>query len=106
MSFALLGINCIYASTGIFSKMASKQVPGGISYFLWVSGAVGVLALYAVLWQQVIARIPLSIAYLFRSSCLVFALLFAAFLWNEPISSNNLAGAAIMAVGITLYVRT
>lgn len=105
MSFVLLGINCIYASTGIFSKMASKQVPGGIPYFLWVSGAVGVLALYAVLWQQVIARIPLSIAYLFRSSCLVFALLFAAFLWNEPISSNNLAGAAIMAVGITLYVR-
>lgn len=85
--------------------MASKQVPGSLSYFLWVFGAVGVLALYALLWQQVIARLSLPVAYLFRCSGLVFALLFAAFLWNEAISVNNLAGATIMAVGITLYVR-
>ena len=86
--------------------MASRQEPGGIPYFLCVAGAVGVLGLYAVLWQQVIARIPLAFAYLFRSSGLVFALLFAALLWGEPITINNLVGAAVMMVGITLYVKS
>ena len=33
------------------------------------------------------------------------ALLLAAFLWGEPITCRNLAGAAILVAGITLYVR-
>lgn len=102
----LLSINLLYSTTGVFSKMASRQEPGGIRYCFCVAGAVGVLGLYAMLWQQIIARFPISFAYLFRCSGLVFALLFAAFLWDEPITGNNLVGAVIMMIGITVYVKS
>ena len=35
----------------------------------------------------------------------MFALMFAAFLWREPITVNNMVGAAIMTAGILLYVK-
>ena len=105
MVLALLGINFLYASTGVFCKMASRQAMGSFGYWLCVGGALGVLGTYAVLWQQILARVPISSAYMFRGTALVFALCLAAVLWGESITCHNLAGAAILAVGITLYVR-
>lgn len=105
MVMALLSTNFLYACTGVFCKMASLQVPGTFAYWLCVGGALGILGTYAMLWQQIIAKVPISSAYMFRGTALIFALLLAAFLWEEPITSNNLAGAALLVVGITLYVQ-
>ena len=106
MVFALLGVNFLYACTGVFCKMASRYPTGTVGYWLCVAAALGILGIYAVLWQQIIAKVPISSAYMFRGTALVFALLLAAFLWGEPITRHNLAGAAILVVGITLYVRS
>ena len=103
--FALIGLNIIYASTSIFTKMASRQEMLSWPYILWIAGAVGVMGLYAILWQQVITRIPLSTAYMFKGTSLVFVLLLSALLFGEAITMANVIGSVIIISGIVLFAK-
>lgn len=102
---ALIGVNLIYACTSIFTKMASRQEMLSWPYLLWIAGAIGVMGVYAVLWQQVIKRMPLSTAYMFKGVALVFVLLISALLFGETITMNNLIGSVIIIAGIVLFAK-
>lgn len=102
---ALIGVNLVYACTSIFTKMASQQEPMSFPYLLWIAGAVGVMGVYAMLWQQVISRMSLSTAYMFKGTSLIFVLLISALLFGETITINNLIGSAIIVLGIVLYAK-
>lgn len=102
---ALIGVNVVYACTSIFTKMASRQEMLSLPYMLWIAGAIGVMGIYALLWQQVITRVPLSTAYMFKGTSLIFVLLFSALLFGEVITVKNLIGSAIIIVGIVLYAK-
>jgi len=102
---ALIGINLLYACTGICTKMAARETFLSPLYLLWFIAAVGVIALYAILWQQVLKRIELSTAYLFKGTTLIFTMLFAALLFGEAITIPNIIGSVIIIAGITLLAR-
>ena len=93
----------IYASTGIFTKYASLYPFLSWQYILSFLGAIGVMGIYAVLWQQVLKYIELSVAYMFKGTALIFTMLLAYWLFGEPITTNNIIGAAIIIFGIILY---
>lgn len=103
---ALLGVNLVYACTSIFTKMASRQEFLSWSYLLWLAGAVAVMGVYAILWQQVLKRTELSLAYMFKGTSLIFGLLIAWSLLGEQITTNNITGAAIIIIGIALFSKT
>lgn len=102
----LVGVNLIYACTSICTKMASQQEMLSAPYLLWIAGAVAVMSLYALLWQQIISRMPISTAYMFKGTSLVFVLLISSLLFGEAITTNNLIGSAIIITGIVLYAKS
>ena len=59
-----------------------------------------------MLWQQVLKRIELSTAYLFKGTTLIFTMLFAALLFGEAITIPNIIGSVIIIAGITLLARS
>lgn len=99
----LIFVNLIYACTSIFTKMASEQDTMSWPYLLYIAGAVCVMGFYALLWQQVISRMPLSTAYMFKGTSLIFILVFSALLFGESITINNVIGSTIIISGIVLY---
>ena len=101
----LVGVNLIYACTSICTKMASQQEMLSWPYLFWIAGAVGVMGIYALLWQQVIAKMPLSTAYMFKGTSLIFVLLISALLFGEAITPNNVIGSAIIITGIVLFAK-
>lgn len=103
---ALIGVNFVYACTGIFTKMASRQEMLSWPYLLWLAGAIGVMGLYALLWQQVLKWIELSLAYMFKGTSLIFGLLIAWSILGEQITLNNIFGAAIIILGIALFAKS
>lgn len=103
--FSLLGINVVYACTSICTKMASRQEMLSWPYLFWIAGAIGVMGIYALLWQQVIARMPISTAYMFKGTSLIFVLLISALLFGEAITLNNVIGAVIIIIGIILFAK-
>ena len=76
------------------------------NYILGLVGAISVMGLYAVLWQQVLKRIELSLAYMFKGTSIVFIMLLAYVLFGEPITWNNIVGAIIIICGIVLYAHS
>lgn len=100
---SLIAINLLYACVSIFTKYASQQEFLSWNYMLWLVGAVGVMGVYAVLWQQVLKRIELSMAYMFKGTSIIFVMLLAYILFGEQITWNNILGAIIIIVGIVLF---
>ena len=103
--FALVGVNFVYACTSICTKMASRQEMLSWPYLFWIASAIGVMGVYALLWQQVIARMSLSTAYMFKGMSLIFVMLFSALLFGEAITLNNVIGAMIIIIGIILFAK-
>ena len=102
---ALIGVNLIYACTSIFTKMASQQEILSWPYLLWIASAVGVMGLYAILWQQVIKRMEISTAYMFKGTSLIFVLLISALFFGEVVTVNNIIGSIIIVGGIVLFAK-
>ena len=102
----LIGINMLYACVSIFTKYASQQEFMSWNYMFCLIGAVGVMGLYAVLWQQILKRIELSLAYMFKGTGLIFVMLLAHVLFGEQITWNNVVGAIIIISGIVLFANS
>ncbi len=102
---ALIGVNLVYACTSIFTKLASRQEMLSWPYLLCILGAFSVMGLYALLWQQLIARMPLSTAYMFKGTSLIFVLLFSVLLFGEGITWMNVLGSVIIIAGIVLFAK-
>ena len=75
------------------------------NYTVGLIGAIGVMGLYAVLWQQILKRIELSLAYMFKGTSIVFVMLLAYILFGEQITWNNIVGAIIIVGGIVLFAN-
>lgn len=102
---ALIGVNLVYACTSIFTKLASRQDMLSWPYLLCIAGAFAVMGIYALLWQQLIARQPLSTAYMFKGTSLIFVLLFSVLFFGEGITWTNVLGSAIIIAGIVLFAK-
>ena len=95
----------LYACVGICTKMAAMQSPMSWPYLLWFGGAVTIIGAYAILWQQILKRIELSTAYMFKGTTLIFTMLIAALLFGEAITVPNILGSLIIITGIILLAR-
>ena len=99
----ILFVNLLYACVGVGTRFAAGEDFFSKGYILSFLGAIGVMGIYAVLWQQVLKYIELSVAYMFKGTALIFTMLLAYWLFGEPITTNNIIGAAIIIFGIILY---
>lgn len=102
----LVGVNFVYACESVFIKLASRCEFPSLRYVAFIACAVAVLGIYAIAWQQIIKRLPVSEAYMFKGTSLIFVLLISALVFSEGITLTNLAGACLIVGGITLFARS
>lgn len=102
----LLGVNLIYSLTDLFTKLASSHAFLSYNYILYIICAVSTMALYAIIWQQIIKRMPVSEAYMFKGTTVIFTMCIAVFIFNEPLEITNLIGALLIVFGITLFAKS
>lgn len=102
---SLVGINLLYACVTIFTKYASQHEFMSAAYCLGLAGAIGVMGAYAIGWQQILKRIEISTAYMFKGTSLIFVMLLAWALFGEQITWQNIVGATVIVVGIILFAR-
>ena len=95
----LQGAVILYTLAGVAGKLASGQ--GFLSWdFILLYGAeIMILGVYALIWQQIIKRYDLSVAYANRSMALLWSMLWAYLLFHENITWKNALGAVIVMAG-------
>ena len=93
----------VYSTSGIFSKLAAGQT--FLSWpFLFLYGAViALLGIYALGWQQVIKRIPLSAAYANKAVGVVWSCVWGLLVFHEQLTPGKLIGGALVVCGVVLY---
>ncbi len=92
----------VYAVSGYFTKLASGFTFLSTAYLLCLGGAITVLAIYAVLWQMALKRVPLTQAYPFRSLGIIYGLAIAYLAFHEDVTWHNLIGAIIVLSGLLI----
>lgn len=102
---SLVAVNLLYACVTLFTKFAAQQEFLSISYCLSLCGAVGVMGVYAICWQQILKHTELSTAYMFKGTSLVFVMILAFAIFGENITWMNIVGAIIIVTGIALYAK-
>lgn len=102
----LLLVYLFYSTVSIATKFTSLQEFFSLRYFLGLSVVVAMLGVYAVIWQQVLKRIELTTAYMFKGISLIFVLMFSALIFNETITVWNIAGASLIVGGIVLFAKS
>jgi len=102
---ALILANAIYAFEPVFVKLAALQEAFSFTYFVYMACAVGVLGIYAVIWQQIIKRTEISRAYMFKGTVLIFVLILSVLLFGEKITLPNIIGATMIVCGIVLFSK-
>ncbi len=104
-SLVLQCVVLIYTLSGIFAKLASGESFMSWRFILFYGGEICILGIYAVLWQQIIKRIDLSLAYANRAVALLWSMLWAFLFFNEDITIKNIIGVIVVIVG-TMIVNS
>jgi len=63
-----------------------------------------ILGIHAVLWQQVLKRFDLTIAYSHFGMTIIWNFLWSSMFFFEKISKFNVIGAVIIVIGIMLVI--
>ena len=95
----------IYSLCSIMNKMAAGYEFLSWQFCLFYGCGLLFLAIYAVLWQHILKRFPLTTAYANRSLVMILTMLWGLLLFNEKITLNMLIGAVIILLGVNLVVR-
>lgn len=101
----LQAIIVIYTLSSVASKMAALQEMLSIKFILFYGLQIGILGVYAILWQQIIKKFDLSVAYANRSMAILWSLVWAVVFFHEKITLQNVFGVVIVLIG-TMVVNS
>lgn len=91
--------------TGIISKLASQQKFLSFKFIVLYCFMILVLGIYAIGWQQVIKRLPLTTAYTNKAVTVIWGIVFGKLFFDETITVKQIIGAVIIIIGIVLFVK-
>ena len=103
----ILALNVLlmfFSLGGIFSKLASKQLFLSLKFILCYGALLFIMFVYAIGWQQVIKRLPLTMAYANRAVTIVWGIIWGLLFFNEKLNVGKIIGAVIVISGVLLYV--
>ena len=101
----MLHISLLFSSlSGVCSKMASRYTDKifSVNFIFWFGLVFVIMFGYAIIWQQILKRMPLTVAYANRPVTLIWGIIWGALIFGEKVTWNMIAGAAVIFAGIYL----
>ena len=99
-------IFAIYSLTGVFSKLASKENTFSLRFMGFYLVVLVLMGIYAIVWQQIIKRIPLMVAYANKAIVVGWGLLWGVLFFKEQVTLSKIISLIIIAVGIILFATS
>ena len=98
----LQAVIVIYTFSSVLAKLASGQEVFTAGFVMFYLGELAVLGIYALLWQQMIKRFELSVAYTNRAMALLWSLVWAVVFFHEQVSIRQIVGVALVILGTVI----
>ncbi len=93
----------LYSLSGVCSKMAAGYDFFSLPFILLYGGMIAILAIYAVVWQQILKKMPLVTAYANKAATVVWAGIWGIVIFHENISLGKVISMILVAAGIVLF---
>ncbi|MCM1220381.1 MAG: transporter [Lachnospiraceae bacterium] len=95
----------LYSTSGICSKMAAGQPFLSLKFCIYYAAIIALLGLYAIGWQQVIKRLPLTTAFANKAVTVVWGIVWGFLFFQESITWGKVLGALLVIAGVVMYAR-
>lgn len=95
----------VTSAGGVFTKLAAAEEFFSPNFCLLYAAMMLTLIVYAIGWQQLIKRLPLSFAYASKAVGMIYAPIWGALVFDETISLGQLVGIALVIVGVILFSK-
>ena len=105
---ALIGLHlllAVYSLSDVCSKTAAGAPFMSFRFLFFYGCVLGLLGVYAIGWQQVIRRLPLTVAFANRAVTVVWGIVWGVLFFQEQVSGLRLAGAVLIMAGVVLFAR-
>lgn len=96
------GAVLVMSMSGVFQKLAGRHPVLSMPFILLFGLSVVVMGIYAILWQIILKRMPLSVAYSNRAISTIWTVCWGVLLFKEALTWNKALGAVIICVGVYL----
>lgn len=93
----------VYSVSSVFSKLAADAPFMSLEFIGYYGAVLAILAIYAIGWQQVIKRMPLTTAYANKAVTIVWGIVFGMIFFGETVTPLMIVGALVIVAGIVLY---
>lgn len=101
--FALHMLLMVYSTSGILSKLAAGVDFLSIEFCLYYGGVLLLLGFYAIGWQQILKRLPLTTAFSNKAVTIVWGIIWGALFFFEPITLPKAVGALSIIAGVVMF---
>lgn len=95
----------VYSMSGICSKLAAGVPFLSPKFCMYYMIIIALLGGYAIGWQQIIKRLPLTTAFSNKAVTVVWGIVWGAVFFQEPITVKKILGAVMIVAGVVLYAR-
>lgn len=102
--FVLHIVLAIYSFLAIFSKLAAKEQFLSIKFIFFYGLVLAGMFIYAVVWQQLLKRLPLITAYANKAVTVIWGIIWGLLFFEEPVTFKKVIGALIIIVGVYVVV--
>ena len=103
MYVLLHALMLLFSLSPVCSKLAGRQPFLSLPFFFFYGLVIVILGIYALAWQQVIKRMPLTTAYANKAVTVVWGMVWGMILFGESITPQKVLGAAVIVAGVVLY---
>lgn len=93
----------IYSMSGICSKKAAGTQFLSFEFCIYYGFIIALLGFYAIGWQQIIKRIPLTTAFANKAVTVVWGIIWGFVFFHEPVTVGKVIGAIFVIAGVVLY---
>lgn len=93
----------LYSLSGVFTKMAANEPFLSKKFCLCYGATLFILAVYALGWQQIIKRMPLTAAFANKAVSLLWGCIYGIIFFKEHLSLGKIIGGLIVATGVILF---
>lgn len=95
----------VYTLSTVTAKFASNEEFLSLKFILFYGLEIFILGVYAILWQQIIKKFEISVAYANRAMSLLWSIVWAIVFFGEQITLKNVIGVIIVIIG-TIIVNS
>lgn len=96
----------MYTISGICSKKASECQFLDVKFLVYYAIIIAILGIYAISWQQIIKKIPLSVAYANKAVTIIWGMIWGMLIFHEKITIWKVFGSILVMAGILLFVTS